>query len=57
MYSIIIINLNNEKEWINKIINIDKTRNDCIKQIEDAGYSIKNMVKELEKYYYNVLKL
>ena len=53
--NVITINLNNEKEWINKIINIDKTRNDCTKQIEDTGYDIKNMVKQLEKYYINSL--
>lgn len=55
--NVITINLNNEKDWVEKIINIDKTRNDCKKQIEDAGYDIKEMVRKLGSYYSDLLKL
>lgn len=54
--NVITINLNKEKVWIEKIINIDKTRNDCRKQIEDAGYDIREMVKNLDDKYEKMMK-
>lgn len=53
--NVLTVKLSDEREWINEIINIDKTRKNCEEQINNYGYNIKKMVNELQMEYIKYL--
>ena len=53
--NVLTVKLSDEREWINKIINIDKNRKNCEEQINNCGYNIKKMVNELQMEYIKYL--